>query len=226
MIGTGNADVLGVDPGRVGGITGALRIIRLVEDAGVWFNAHAWSGAPVTAASLALSFTTNRCLLFEFKPIENPKQHELVTNPFVHDRGTVGIPPERPGWASTCRRASSRSTSCDHRSLRESLRDRETPVPLTVGAVGVEEVGEGVAQEGEDQHRYEYGASRSQRQVGIGGDQGLSGEEHGAPGRGGRLGAQTQETEAASVSTAVAKVRVNCTMMIEVRLGRSDRCIR
>ena len=97
VIGTGNADVLGVDPGRVGGITGALRIIRLVEDAGVWFNAHAWSGAPVTAASLALSFSTNRCLLFEFKPIENPMQHELVTNPFVHDRGTVGIPPERPG---------------------------------------------------------------------------------------------------------------------------------
>ena len=97
VIDTGAADVLGVDPGRVGGITGSLQIIRLVEQAGVWFNAHAWSGAPVTAASLALSFSTERCLLFEFKPIENPMQHELVTNPFVHDRGTVGIPPERPG---------------------------------------------------------------------------------------------------------------------------------
>ena len=97
VIGTGTADVVGCDPGRVGGITGALQIMRLVEEAGVWFNAHAWSGAVVTSASLALSLSTDRCLLFEFKPIENPMQHELVTNPFVHDRGTVGIPPERPG---------------------------------------------------------------------------------------------------------------------------------
>ena len=97
VIGTGAADVLGVDPGRVGGITGSLQAIRLVEEARVWFNAHAWSSAVVTSASLALSFTTDRCLLFEFKPIENPMQHELVTNPFVHDRGAVGIPAERPG---------------------------------------------------------------------------------------------------------------------------------
>ena len=97
VIGTGTADVVGCDPGRVGGITGALQTIRLVEEAGVWFNAHAWSSAVVTSASLALSLSTDRCLLFEFKPIENPMQHELVTNPIVHDRGTVRIPPERPG---------------------------------------------------------------------------------------------------------------------------------
>ena len=63
----------------------------------MWFNAHAWSSAVVTAASLALSFITDRCLLFELKPIENPMQHELVTEPFGHQRGTIGAPPDRPG---------------------------------------------------------------------------------------------------------------------------------
>jgi len=29
--------------------------------------------------------------------VPNPMQHELVTNPFVHDRGTVSIPTEQPG---------------------------------------------------------------------------------------------------------------------------------
>ncbi len=97
VISTGTADVVGCDPGRCGGITGALQTISLVEEAGVWFNAHAWSSAVVTAASLALSFVTDRCLLFELKPIENPMQHELVTEPFGHQRGTIGAPPDRPG---------------------------------------------------------------------------------------------------------------------------------
>ena len=35
-----------------GGITGGRRVIELVEEADVWFNAHAWSSAIVTAASL------------------------------------------------------------------------------------------------------------------------------------------------------------------------------
>lgn len=92
VIGSGIVDVVGCDPGRSGGITGALRVIELVEDAHVWFNAHAWSSAIITAASLALSATTPRCLLFELKPIENPMQHELVEKPFGHESGWITVP--------------------------------------------------------------------------------------------------------------------------------------
>jgi L-alanine-DL-glutamate epimerase-like enolase superfamily enzyme len=89
FIATGVADVVGFDPGRAEGITGGLGVARLVEQADVWFNAHAWSSAIVTAASLALSFATRRVLVFELKPEENPMQHELVERPVVQRHGFV-----------------------------------------------------------------------------------------------------------------------------------------
>lgn len=92
VISSGIADVVGFDPGRAGGITGGLQVIRLVESAHVWFNAHAWSSAVVTAASLALSASTDRCMLFEMKPIPNPMHDDLVTVPFAHHRGLITVP--------------------------------------------------------------------------------------------------------------------------------------
>lgn len=92
VIESGVVDVVGCDPGRAEGITGALKVIALVEKADVWFNAHAWSSAVVTAASLALSASTPRCLLFEMKPIENPMQHELVRQPFQQADGWIDVP--------------------------------------------------------------------------------------------------------------------------------------
>jgi L-alanine-DL-glutamate epimerase-like enolase superfamily enzyme len=85
-------DVVGCDPGRAEGITGALKVIALVEKADVWFNAHAWSSAVITAASLALSASTPRCLLFEMKPIPNPMQDELVKDPFKQVDGWISVP--------------------------------------------------------------------------------------------------------------------------------------
>ena len=67
-----------------------------VEQAGRQANAHAWSSAIVSAASLAVSFSSPACKLFEFKPLENPMQHELVDEPFEHVDGWV-YPPEGPG---------------------------------------------------------------------------------------------------------------------------------
>jgi L-alanine-DL-glutamate epimerase-like enolase superfamily enzyme len=96
VIESGVVDVVGCDPGRAGGITGALKVISLVEKADLWFNAHAWSSAVVTAASLALSAYTPRCLLFEMKPIPNPMQDELVSEPFRQDDGWITVP-RRPG---------------------------------------------------------------------------------------------------------------------------------
>jgi len=92
LIATGIVDVVGCDPGRAGGITGFQQVIQLVENATVWYNAHAWSSAIVTAASLALSALSDRCLLFEMKPIANPMQNELVTTPFVQQGGWLAVP--------------------------------------------------------------------------------------------------------------------------------------
>jgi L-alanine-DL-glutamate epimerase-like enolase superfamily enzyme len=96
LIATGVIDVVGCDIGRAEGITGALRVIQLVEQADVWFNSHAWSSAVNTAASIALSASTPRCLLQELKPLENPMQHELVEEPFAQHDGWIDVP-RKPG---------------------------------------------------------------------------------------------------------------------------------
>jgi L-alanine-DL-glutamate epimerase-like enolase superfamily enzyme len=92
IIDTGLVDVVGCDIGRAEGITGALHVIRLVEQASIWFNSHAWSSAVNTAASIALSASTPRCLLQELKPDVNPMQHELVDDPFAQRDGWIDVP--------------------------------------------------------------------------------------------------------------------------------------
>ena len=94
---TGTVDVVGVDPGRAEGITGFKRVTDRVEAHRRQANAHAWSSAIVSAASLAVSFSSPACKLFEFKPLRNPMQHELVSEPIEHIDGWVYPPVERPG---------------------------------------------------------------------------------------------------------------------------------
>src|SRR5438309_7398349 len=54
---TGTVDVVGVDPGRAEGITGFKKVADRVEYYRRQANAHAWSSAIATAASLAISFS-------------------------------------------------------------------------------------------------------------------------------------------------------------------------
>ena len=96
VLATGTCDVIGCDPGRAGGITGFKKVTERVEQYRRQANAHAWSSAIVSAASLAISFSSTACKLFEFKPLDNPMQHELVTTPFDHVEGWV-YPPTGPG---------------------------------------------------------------------------------------------------------------------------------
>ena len=112
--------MIGFDPGRAEGITGGRRVIELVEEAGVWFNAHAWSSAIVTAASLALSLTTPRVLVFELKAEENPMQHELVEEPDRRRRRLVEALPGR-GSGSRYGRRSSSATGSERGSRRETI---------------------------------------------------------------------------------------------------------
>lgn len=97
VLDTGTVDVIGVDPGRAEGITGFKRVTDRVEAHRRQANAHAWSSAIVSAASLAVSFSSPSCKLFEFKPLRNPMQHELVPDPIEHIDGWVYPPTQRPG---------------------------------------------------------------------------------------------------------------------------------
>jgi len=97
VLDTGTVDVVGVDPGRAEGITGFKRVTDRVEAHRRQANAHAWSSAIVSAASLAVSFSSPACKLFEFKPLRNPMQHDLVSEPIEHIDGWVYPPIQRPG---------------------------------------------------------------------------------------------------------------------------------
>ena len=96
LLGTGTVDVVGVDPGRAEGITAFRKICELVEQHRRRANAHAWSSAIVTAASLAVSFASPACELFEVKPVRNPMQHEIVSSP-IDPAGGWMTPPAGPG---------------------------------------------------------------------------------------------------------------------------------
>ncbi len=96
VLATGTVDVVGVDPGRAEGITGFKKVCDRVEAYQRQANAHAWSSAIVTAASLAISFSSPACKLFELKPLRNPMQHDLVPEPFDHVEGWM-YPPTGPG---------------------------------------------------------------------------------------------------------------------------------
>ena len=89
-------DVFGIDPARVEGITGHLNCANMLADANKVVNAHAWSTAISSAASLALSVCCKTAQLFELKPRPSPMQHELVDNPIWHDQGHVA-PNDLPG---------------------------------------------------------------------------------------------------------------------------------
>jgi L-alanine-DL-glutamate epimerase-like enolase superfamily enzyme len=97
VLATGTCDVLGVDPGRAEGITGFKKVTDRVEAYGRQANAHAWSSAIVSAASLAISFASPACKVFELKPLRNPMQHDLVPEPVGHVDGWVYPPTSAPG---------------------------------------------------------------------------------------------------------------------------------
>jgi len=54
LIEAGGVDVVQMDPGRCHGITGCLKVIKLIEAANLKFTAHTWSSALNTAASVHL----------------------------------------------------------------------------------------------------------------------------------------------------------------------------
>jgi D-galactarolactone cycloisomerase len=91
-IATGAVDIFGVDPARVEGVTGFRQAQAAIEAGGGAVNAHAWSTAVLTAASLHLSLAAPSARLFELKPKPGPMQFELIDEPFWHDSGWITAP--------------------------------------------------------------------------------------------------------------------------------------
>jgi L-alanine-DL-glutamate epimerase-like enolase superfamily enzyme len=85
----GAVEVYGVDPARVEGITGFRRVDALASQYGKVVNAHAWSTAITSAASLHLSLASPNTEIFEFKPFDVVVQTDLVAERIWH----------RDGWA-------------------------------------------------------------------------------------------------------------------------------
>jgi L-alanine-DL-glutamate epimerase-like enolase superfamily enzyme len=91
LIQRGSLDIVMMDPGRAEGVTGSKKMIDLAADAGISWNAHSWSSALNTAASLHLAAASPNVLVLELKPEPGPMQHELVTDPIEMRDGFVDV---------------------------------------------------------------------------------------------------------------------------------------
>jgi L-alanine-DL-glutamate epimerase-like enolase superfamily enzyme len=96
LIDSGAIDVIMIDPGKAEGVTGTWNVVRAAAAAGRDWNAHSWSSALNTAASLHMAVASDNVLVMELKPLASPMQHELVTNPIDQHDGWV-TPPTGPG---------------------------------------------------------------------------------------------------------------------------------
>jgi hypothetical protein len=101
VLATGTVDVVGIDPGRAEGITGFKKATERIEHVRRQSNAHAWSSAICTAASLAVSFSTS-AKLFSSSPSQ---PHAAPGGAIRHVQGWV-YPPIRPGLGIEVMRSS------------------------------------------------------------------------------------------------------------------------
>jgi L-alanine-DL-glutamate epimerase-like enolase superfamily enzyme len=100
ILASGTVDVVGLDPGRVEGITGFRKAADLCALHRRQANAHNFSTAIVGAASLALSLSSPACRVLELQPVYGPAQKDLVDRPVWHADGFANLP-EGPGLGIT-----------------------------------------------------------------------------------------------------------------------------
>jgi L-alanine-DL-glutamate epimerase-like enolase superfamily enzyme len=100
LIDSGSLDIVMLDPARAEGVTGSKRVIDLAANANQSWNAHAWSSALDTAASLHLCAASSNVLVLELKPEPSPMQHELVSDPIEMRDGWIDVR-DAPGLGVT-----------------------------------------------------------------------------------------------------------------------------
>lgn len=91
LIDTRALDVIMIDPGRAEGVTGTKKVIDLAAEARIAWNAHSWSSAINTAASLHLAAASPNVLLLELKPEPSPMQNDIVSDPIVMEGGWIAV---------------------------------------------------------------------------------------------------------------------------------------
>jgi hypothetical protein len=97
LLEAGICDVILIDPGRTEGITG------MQAKSPSWRRAitSRWirtvGAAPSTPPPVCMWHVANtNASIFEMKPLQNPMQHELITQPFAHTDGWISTP-DGPG---------------------------------------------------------------------------------------------------------------------------------
>lgn len=88
ILDTGTVDVVGIDPGRLQGVSGFVAAADLAARAGREANAHAFSGPITYAASLALSLASSACHQLEIPPYLN-ELYDVVAMPARPTGGAV-----------------------------------------------------------------------------------------------------------------------------------------
>jgi L-alanine-DL-glutamate epimerase-like enolase superfamily enzyme len=112
LIDDGALDVVMIDPGRAEGVTGTKKVIDLAADAGMSWNAHSWSSAINTAASLHLAAASPNVLILELKPEPSPMQNDIVSDPIVMQDGWIEVR-DTPGLGVTVDEAAVRRYAFD-----------------------------------------------------------------------------------------------------------------
>jgi L-alanine-DL-glutamate epimerase-like enolase superfamily enzyme len=112
LIDNGALDVVMIDPARAEGVTGSKKVIDLAADAGMSWNAHAWSSALDTAASLHLAAASPNALILELKPEPSPMQNDIVSDPIVMRDGWIEVR-DTPGLGVTVDEAAVRRYAFD-----------------------------------------------------------------------------------------------------------------
>jgi len=85
-------DVILIDAGRAEGVTGMWKIIQMAARQNIAIDAHSFSSAINTAASIHLSLCAPLRTMFELKPMPTAMHHELVRNPVSQVDGFVYAP--------------------------------------------------------------------------------------------------------------------------------------
>jgi L-alanine-DL-glutamate epimerase-like enolase superfamily enzyme len=91
LVDTGALDVVMIDPGRAEGVTGVRKVIEMAAEARQAWNAHSWSSAINTAASLHLAAASPNVLILELKPEPSPMQNDIVRDPIVMEDGFITV---------------------------------------------------------------------------------------------------------------------------------------
>jgi L-alanine-DL-glutamate epimerase-like enolase superfamily enzyme len=95
----GNVDVAQPDVGRVGGLTEAMRVVKMAADRGKIVVPHCWKTGIGIAATAHLAFASSNVRFIEFLPGDvaySKLRRELVKDELVISDGRIELP-QRPG---------------------------------------------------------------------------------------------------------------------------------